>query len=147
VRTAAENVEVPLMLASVPPRVRRERALALLDQLGLRERAGHRPSELSGGEQQRVAIARALANRPRLILADEPTGNLDSRTGAELMGMLQALVRDEGLTLLLVTHDMSVARYADRIVHLRDGQVQRIEIVGERATGVVEDQTANQVTR
>jgi putative ABC transport system ATP-binding protein len=147
VRTAAENVEVPLMLASVPPRVRRERALALLDQLGLRERAGHRPSELSGGEQQRVAIARALANRPRLILADEPTGNLDSRTGAELMGMLQALVRDEGLTLLLVTHDMSVARYADRIVHLRDGQVQRIEIVGARATGVVEDQTANQVTR
>ena len=129
VRTAAENVEVPLMLANVPPRQRRERALAILAQLGLRERADHRPSELSGGEQQRVAVARALANRPRLILADEPTGNLDSATGADLMGMLQSLVRDEGLTLLLVTHDSGVARYADRIVHLRDGQVQRIEAV------------------
>jgi putative ABC transport system ATP-binding protein len=123
-----------MMLAGVPPGQRRERATAILAQLGLERRADHRPPELSGGEQQRVAIARALANRPRLLLADEPTGNLDSRTGGEIMGLLRRLVRDEGLTLLLVTHDMGVARYADRIVHLRDGEVQSIEVnVGEPA--------------
>lgn len=127
--SAVENVEVPMMLAKMPQRERREQALALLEQLGLRARASHRPSELSGGEQQRVAIARALANRPQLILADEPTGNLDSNTGREIMHLLQRLIREEGLTLLLVTHDMNVARYADRIVYLRDGQVQKIETV------------------
>jgi putative ABC transport system ATP-binding protein len=134
VKTAWENVAVPMMLAGVPPGQRRERATAILAQLGLERRADHRPPELSGGEQQRVAIARALANRPRLLLADEPTGNLDSRTGGEIMGLLRRLVRDEGLTLLLVTHDMGVARYADRIVHLRDGEVQSIEVnLGEPA--------------
>lgn len=127
IKTAWENVAVPLMLASVPLERRRARALALLEQLGLGQRANHRPAELSGGEQQRVAIARALANQPRLILADEPTGNLDSRTGGEIMALLRRLVHDEGLTLLLVTHDMSVARYADRIVHLHDGAVQFVE--------------------
>ncbi len=127
IKTAWENVAVPLMLAGAPLERRRARALALLEQLGLGQRANHRPAELSGGEQQRVAIARALANHPRLILADEPTGNLDSRTGGEIMALLQGLVRDEGLTLLVVTHDMSVARYADRIVHLRDGAVQFVE--------------------
>jgi putative ABC transport system ATP-binding protein len=127
IRTAVENVEVPLMLAHIPPRERRERAIALLEQLGLRTRADHKPSELSGGEQQRVAVARALANHPRLILADEPTGNLDSTTGSELLRLLQRLIRDEGLTLLLVTHDMGVAHYADRIVHLLDGRIRAIE--------------------
>ncbi|MGB9633225.1 MAG: ABC transporter ATP-binding protein [Chloroflexaceae bacterium] len=127
IKTAWENVAVPLMLAGAPLERRRARALALLEQLGLGQRANHRPAELSGGEQQRVAIARALANHPRLILADEPTGNLDSRTGGEIMALLQGLVRDEGLTLLVVTHDMSMARYADRIVHLRDGAVQFVE--------------------
>jgi len=127
IKTAWENVATPLMLAGAPLERRRARAMALLEQLGLGQRAHHRPAELSGGEQQRVAIARALANHPRLILADEPTGNLDSRTGGEIMALLQRLVRDEGLTLLLVTHDMSVARYADRIVHLRDGTVQFVE--------------------
>ncbi|NJM08054.1 ABC transporter ATP-binding protein [Candidatus Gracilibacteria bacterium] len=127
IKSAAENVEVPLMLAGIAPAERRARAVALLEQLGLGQRVGHRPSELSGGEQQRVAIARALANRPRLILADEPTGNLDSSTGQEILGLLQRLVRDEGQTLLLITHDMDVAAIADRIVHLRDGQIQRIE--------------------
>ncbi|MCU0491060.1 MAG: ABC transporter ATP-binding protein [Chloroflexaceae bacterium] len=127
VRSAAENVEVPLMLSRVPPKQRRERALNLLGQLGLRARADHKPSELSGGEQQRVAIARALANRPKLILADEPTGNLDSKTGSEIMALLQRLIRDEGLTLLLVTHDMQVASYADRIVHLLDGNIRMVE--------------------
>ncbi len=128
IKSAVENVEVPLMLAGVGRAERRARAQALLAQVGLAARANHRPSELSGGEQQRVAIARALVNRPRLILADEPTGNLDSATGREILDLLQGLVRDEGLTLLLVTHDMNVARYADRIVHLLDGRVQRIEV-------------------
>lgn len=139
VRSAVENVEVPLMLAKTPLRERRTRAQALLDQLGLGARAGHKPAELSGGEQQRVAIARALANRPKLIIADEPTGNLDSKTGTELMAMLQRLIRDEGLTLLLVTHDMHVAGYADRIVHLRDGQVQRIEDSRLQPSAAVDD--------
>ncbi len=127
IKTAWENVAVPMLLSGVAPALRKARALALLDQLGLAQRSDHRPSELSGGEQQRVALARALANRPRLLLADEPTGNLDSRTGGEIMQLLQGLVRDEGLTLLLVTHDSGIAGYADRIVHLRDGMVERTE--------------------
>ncbi|MBP1465318.1 ABC transporter ATP-binding protein [Candidatus Chloroploca sp. M-50] len=129
IKTAWENVAVPLMLAGMPTSQRKTRALGLLEQLGLGARGDHRPSELSGGEQQRVAIARALANNPWLILADEPTGNLDSKTGTDIMHLLRQLVRNEGRTLLLVTHDMGVARYADRIVHLRDGAVQTIELV------------------
>jgi putative ABC transport system ATP-binding protein len=128
IKSAAENVEVPLMLAGASRQVRRQRAEELLGQVGLGARTNHRPAELSGGEQQRVAIARALANRPRLLLADEPTGNLDSATGSEILALLQRLVRDEGLTLLLVTHDMNVAGYADRIVHLLDGRIQRIDV-------------------
>jgi putative ABC transport system ATP-binding protein len=127
IKTAWENVAVPLMLAGAPQAERRGRAEALLAQLGLGKRTDHRPSELSGGEQQRVAIARALANRPRLLIADEPTGNLDSRTGSEIMHLLRSLVRDEGLTLILVTHDPGVAAYADRIVRLRDGQIEGVE--------------------
>jgi putative ABC transport system ATP-binding protein len=126
-RTAAENVEVPLMLAGVARRERRERALELLTQVGLGKRAGHRPNELSGGEMQRVAIARSLANRPALLLADEPTGNLDSRTGRDILDILRGLVEQEAVTLLLVTHDMNVAGYADRIVHMLDGRVRAIE--------------------
>lgn len=133
IRSAVENVEVPMMLAKVNTRERRERALDLLSQLGLRQRADHKPAELSGGEQQRVAIARALANRPKLLLADEPTGNLDSKTGREIMNLLQNLVRNESLTLVLVTHDMNVAGYADRVVHLRDGQVEFEEMPQPRS--------------
>jgi putative ABC transport system ATP-binding protein len=124
-RTAVENVEVPLMLAGVDRRSRRERALRLLDQAGLARRANHKPNELSGGEQQRVAVARALANDPMLLLADEPTGNLDSKTGAEILAMLQDLLGKRSL--VLVTHDAGVASHADRIVHLLDGRIQRIE--------------------
>jgi putative ABC transport system ATP-binding protein len=127
IKTAWENVAVPLMLAGAPEAQRRSRAVELLNQLGLGQRTDHRPAELSGGEQQRVAIARALANRPRLLIADEPTGNLDSRTGGEIMRLLRNLVRDEGLTLLLVTHDQGVAAYADRIVRLRDGIIEGVE--------------------
>jgi putative ABC transport system ATP-binding protein len=133
IRSAVENVEIPMMLAKTPAAERRERALSLLEQLGLRKRADHKPSELSGGEQQRVAIARALANQPKVLLADEPTGNLDSSTGREIMSLLQKLVHEESLTLLLVTHDMNVAGYADRIIHLRDGLIEYEETRPERS--------------
>ncbi len=126
-RSAAENVEVPLMLAGIARRQRRERALELLRQVGLGKRADHKPNELSGGEMQRVAVARALANRPALLLADEPTGNLDSKTGKAILSLLRDLLRTQGLTMVLVTHDMNVAGYADRVVHMLDGRVQRIE--------------------
>jgi putative ABC transport system ATP-binding protein len=124
---AQENVEAPLMLAEVPPRDRRERAAALLESVGLAPRALHKPNELSGGEKQRVAIARALANRPRLLLADEPTGNLDSKTGAAVLDLLCGLLKAQGLTMIMVTHDPEIAARADRIIHLRDGSIQGIE--------------------
>lgn len=127
VNRAWENVALPLMLAGVDRTSRRQTAAALLAQVGLADRLDHRPLELSGGEQQRVAIARALANSPVLILADEPTGNLDSRTGRDVLTLLQQLVREQGVTLLMVTHDLTAASYADSIIHLRDGQIERIE--------------------
>lgn len=126
-RSAVENVEVPLMLASVGKRERREQALDLLNKVGLGKRAHHKPNELSGGEQQRVAIARSLANNPRLILADEPTGNLDSKNGRDILAMLRSVLETEHRTLVMVTHDPTVAQHADRIVHLLDGKIQRIE--------------------
>ena len=125
--TALENVEAPMMLAEVPRNERRTRATSLLESVGLAPRISHKPNELSGGEKQRVAIARALANRPALLLADEPTGNLDTKTGAAVLDLLCDLVRKNGLTLVMVTHDLEVASRADRIIHLRDGNIQRIE--------------------
>jgi putative ABC transport system ATP-binding protein len=125
-RSALENVEVPLMLSGVQRGARRDRARELLERMGLGARTTHRPSQLSGGEQQRVAVARALANRPSILLADEPTGNLDSATGTEVMHLLRDL-NAEGLTLVLVTHDSTVASYANRIIRLRDGKVVEIE--------------------
>jgi len=121
--TALENVALPLMFRGVPQRQRLDRAQALLDQVGLTGRTEHRPTQLSGGEQQRVAIARALVNRPAIVLADEPTGNLDSTTGGEIMDLLRRLNREEGVTLLLVTHDVEAAAFADRVVQLRDGRI------------------------
>ncbi|MBN1659329.1 MAG: ABC transporter ATP-binding protein [Anaerolineae bacterium] len=121
--TALENVALPLMFVGVPERERLARAEALLRQVGLGERLAHRPTQLSGGEQQRVAIARALVAHPAVILADEPTGNVDSVTGAEIMALLRRLNREQGVTLVLVTHDAEAARFADRIVHVRDGQI------------------------
>lgn len=126
--TALENVALPLMLGGVGLTERTERAEALLRRVGLGPRLGHRPTELSGGEQQRAAIARALVNNPQLILADEPTGNLDSSTGAEVMDLLRELNAERGVTLIVVTHDPEVAAYADRIVHLRDGEISKIKI-------------------
>jgi len=123
-RTALENVELPLIFAGVARAERRRRAAELLDRVGLAARAAHRPSELSGGEQQRVAVARALANGPRILLADEPTGNLDSRTSREIVGLLAGLNRDRGLTVVMVTHEEGLAReHADEIVRLQDGRV------------------------
>jgi putative ABC transport system ATP-binding protein len=132
--TAEENVALPLMFSGVPEKERRARARALLERVGLGPRLTHRPTQLSGGEQQRVAIARALVGQPALLLADEPTGNLDTATGVEIMALLKELNQDQrsarspdrrrGLTLLVVTHDPEVAAFADRIVKLRDGQVE-----------------------
>ena len=122
--TAEENVALPLMFSGVPEKERRARARALLQRVGLGARLTHRPTQLSGGEQQRVAIARALVGQPALLLADEPTGNLDTATGAEIMGLLKELNQEQGLTLLVVTHDTEVAAFADRVVRLRDGQVE-----------------------
>jgi putative ABC transport system ATP-binding protein len=125
--TAVENVETPMMLANVDRKERRPRAMNLLQSVGLTQRAAHKPNQLSGGEKQRVAIARALANKPSLLLADEPTGNLDSRAGEAILDMLCAILRERSLTMILVTHDAQVAARADRTIHLRDGRIQHIE--------------------
>ena len=123
---ARENVELPMAEAGMSKRERADRARELLSYVGLAEREGHRPAQLSGGEQQRVAIARALANRPALLLADEPTGELDARTGAEIIELLGRLNGD-GTTIVVVTHDETLARAARRVIHMRDGLVERDE--------------------
>jgi len=119
--SAAENVEVPLRLVGAEPKARDARVAELLELVGLAERANHRPHELSGGEQQRVAIARALANRPRLLLADEPTGQLDSETGQRIMLLIRTVVRAEGVTAIVATHDPVMLDVADRVIELLDG--------------------------
>jgi putative ABC transport system ATP-binding protein len=119
---ALENVELPMVYAGLSPAERRKRAAAMLDRVGLGSRMTHRPTQLSGGQQQRVAIARALANNPDLLLADEPTGALDSQTGKDVLALFKAL-NDEGLTLMLVTHDPSVAAQANRQITFQDGKV------------------------
>ncbi len=121
--TALENVCLPLLLAGVPRRERQERARAMLESLGLDDRLGHRPSQLSGGQAQRVALARALVNEPKILLCDEPTGNLDSKTGLAIIGLLRDLNRTRGVTTVIVTHDPRVADQAERVVALLDGAV------------------------
>jgi putative ABC transport system ATP-binding protein len=134
--TAAENVEVPLRLVRTDPRERDDRVAVLLELVGLGGRARHRPHELSGGEQQRVAIARALANRPDVLLADEPTGQLDSATGRSIMSLLRSVVRSEGVTAIIATHDPLIVDMADRVVELRDGRLHSpsADAEDERAT-------------
>ena len=124
--TVLENIEVPMDYAGVSPKDARERATHLAVGLGLKERLDHRPTELSGGQQQRVAIARALSNDPRVLLADEPTGNLDSATGLEILELLDQL-NASGRTLIIVTHDPKVAQRAHRTIHMLDGKIARIE--------------------
>jgi putative ABC transport system ATP-binding protein len=122
--TALHNVELPLVYAGVTGKVRQERARQALEKVELTSRAGHRPNELSGGQRQRVAIARALVNDPSILLADEPTGNLDSKTGNEIMGVFDRL-HQGGNTIVLVTHEPDIAAYAHRVIHIRDGQVEK----------------------
>jgi len=125
--TALENVELPMIYAGVPRTVRRKRAKELLTMVGLAERMEHRPTQLSGGQMQRVAIARALANEPQIILADEPTGNLDSKSGEEILKIFSDLHSD-GLTMIVVTHDPEVAENGERVIHMRDGKIVSQEV-------------------
>jgi putative ABC transport system ATP-binding protein len=134
--TSLRNVELPLIYSSISKRERRDRAMAALRQVGLENRALHRPNELSGGQRQRVAIARALINRPAILLADEPTGNLDSKTGEEIMATIQDL-NDQGATIILVTHEPDIAACARRIVAIRDGLMTRDEPVAQRTLHAV----------
>lgn len=124
--TVQQNIELPLYYLGWSAEKSLKRAMDLADQVGLADRTGHRPAELSGGQMQRVAIARALANDPEIILADEPTGNLDTKTGAQIMKMLADL-NQKGKTIIMVTHETDIASYADTIIHMRDGQIEQIE--------------------
>ena len=126
--SALENVMLPLTYAGISGKERRDRAMKALDRVGLSERTHHAPNELSGGQQQRVAIARALVNEPAILLADEPTGALDSKTGVEIMELFQSLYKDHGQTVILVTHDSYVARHTNRIIKLSDGSIVSDEI-------------------
>jgi putative ABC transport system ATP-binding protein len=130
--SALENVELPTVYAGISPEERTKRAMEALTRVGLADRAGHHPSQLSGGQQQRVAIARGLVNRPAILLADEPTGNLDSRTSVEIMDILQTLNNDQGLTIVLVTHELDIAQFAKRTLLFRDGKLMRDSIVEDR---------------
>lgn len=129
--SALQNVELPLIYAGLRPNERQKRAKTALEAVGLADRLHHRPNELSGGQQQRVAIARALVNNPSIILADEPTGNLDSKVGAEVMGLFQKLNIENGLTVILVTHEPDIAEHTRRILHIYDGQIVSDEQVAE----------------
>ena len=124
--TALENVEAPMAATAIEGTERTGRCAELLDRVGLADRGGHLPSELSGGEQQRVALARALANRPRVLLADEPTGNLDSKNGAAILELIAELRADTGITVVLVTHDETIAAGAERTIHLADGELAAV---------------------
>lgn len=130
--SATENVELPLLYTETPARERRARALRALAAVGLEGRKDHQPSQLSGGQQQRVAIARSLVNDPQIILADEPTGALDSRIGLEIMAIFQRLNREHGITLVVVTHDPDIASYANRTLHFKDGRFHKDERIERR---------------
>ena len=125
--TALENVTLPLIFRKVPAAERNKRAMKMLEAVGLSERANHKPSEMSGGQQQRVSIARAFINSPQVVFADEPTGNLDTKTTYEMMDLITSLAQKNRQTLVIVTHDLEISEYADRIIHLSDGKIEKIE--------------------
>jgi putative ABC transport system ATP-binding protein len=127
--TALENVELPLLMGKTSAAERRKSAAALLTQLGLHDRLRLKPNQLSGGQQQRVAVARALINKPALILADEPTGNLDTRSKEEVMKMLQSIVRETNVTIVMVTHDPETTRHCDRVIYIKDGRLEKNEVI------------------
>jgi putative ABC transport system ATP-binding protein len=131
--SALENVELPLLYRRDPPRLRHARAMRALEQVGLAEWHDHTPAELSGGQQQRVAIARAIVTEPELLLADEPTGNLDTQRSIEIMELLTGLNRDRGITVIMVTHEPDIAAFARTRVHFRDGRVESIDVPAEAA--------------
>jgi putative ABC transport system ATP-binding protein len=145
--SALDNVMMPLTYArSVSDREARERSIELLERVGLADRMHHHPSQLSGGQQQRVAIARALVNRPSILFADEPTGNLDSRTSEEVLRMFQRLNQEEGITIMLVTHDATVGAHAQRVIHIKDGLIQNGAYVHDQvadAPGISEQGVAS----
>ncbi len=130
-QSAAENVALPLLYAGVPKKERRARAVRALERVGLGDRVDFKPNQLSGGQCQRVAIARAIVNNPKILLADEPTGALDSQSGAQIMELFQTL-NDEGVTVVMITHDMDVANHAKRVLHIRDGQFAEQHIPEEK---------------
>ena len=136
--SALENVELPMLYSKVKAKERKARARAALEAVGLGSRADHHPNQLSGGQQQRVAIARALVNQPKILLADEPTGNLDTRTSIEVMGIFQKLNAEQGITVVLVTHEHDIAEYATRIVAFRDGRVRSDNPVTTRRDATTE---------
>jgi putative ABC transport system ATP-binding protein len=125
--TAAENVMLPMIFQGIPPQKRNDVAKRLLTSLGLGDRMHHKPNELSGGQSQRVAISRSLANNPDVVLADEPTGNLDSKTGADVMKTLESIHKKEGKTIVLVTHDLDLVHHAERVIYLKDGGVEKVK--------------------
>lgn len=130
--TALENVTLPLIFKGIPKAVREKKARDMLKAVGLGNRMNHRPSQMSGGQQQRVSIARAFISNPEIIFADEPTGNLDTKTTLEIMGLITGMAEEYNQTLIIVTHDMEIASYANRIIHIKDGNVERNEIQNEK---------------
>lgn len=137
--TALENVELPLIFKHIPVRKRRKMAKDILKKVGLGKRLKHKPKEMSGGQQQRVGIARAFVSKPEIVFADEPTGNLDSKTSREVMDLIKQMARENNLTIVMVTHDRTLAEYADRIIHILDGKIEGIEIVEKAVEQQVQD--------
>jgi len=132
---AMENVTLPLIFCGMPKHMRNKKAAEMLKAVGLLNRANHKPSELSGGQQQRISIARAFINNPKVVFADEPTGNLDSKTSIEMMDLITSIAHTRKQTLIIVTHDLDIARYSDVIIKIKDGQIESVEIKGEPICG------------